>query len=604
VLRSRLLTAALLGAALVCVPLPVRADPAVMSGRVLDVGGAPIEGVAVLATEPGSVGPSLIAVTDASGVYSFGALSGDEYLLFFDGTAADHQSGWYSHLGDLAQYDPGLAGTIAPGPVKDVKLLPSYLTGRVLDASSSLPLEGVVVTATRPAGAPEGTATTDTAGVYRISPLMSDEYQLHFDGSAIGYGSGFPSGTTPYVVSEEGDSYTVAPGQMREVWLLAGASLSGRVLSGGAPLQGVVVSAVPVGGSPSYDVTDEAGLYAIGGLADIAHQLYFDGTGVHHQSGWYSDATRYTVADPASADVVYPGAVKDVWLIKSYLAGRVFDVLSSAPLDGVVVTAAPPGAPVEGWATSDASGSYRITGLEGEEWQLHFDGSAVAHQSGWYSHLTRYADPGYGPGDTIAPGEVKDIFLFASFVSGQVLDAQSGNPVAGVTVAVGPPLGLAASTVTGSSGRFVVAGVTGDEFAVSFDGSAAGYEVGELAPAIGATSYVVPAGMGGTTVPGDLGEILIHPLSPSPPTILDVVSRAPGKVRLTFIAAAVGPDGGVTDDVVLTCTAPTGAVASAVYTRSGQTRGGFPSGPVACQAVARNASGSSPPSSFVMTSVR
>jgi carboxypeptidase family protein len=70
-----------------------------------------------------------------------------------------------------------------------------------------------------------------------------------------------------------------------------------------------------------------------------------------------------------------------------------------------------------------------------------------------------------------------------SFIRGTVVNSHTHNPVPGVAVTVRDPVSLdvVGSDTTNADGVYRVTGLTSDEYAIKFNGSARGYETGFLA---------------------------------------------------------------------------------------------------------------------------
>ena len=95
---------------------------------------------------------------------------------------------------------------------------------------------------------------------------------------------------------------------------------------------------------------------------------------------------------------------------------------------------------------------------------------------------------------------------------GVVVDGTTGAGVGGVTVEALDPVDLtlvAGTDLTSGRGRFRIAGLTSDEYAVYVDGSGAGYESGYLS----CFGEIVPTyGEACTAGPGNVGTIILDPL--------------------------------------------------------------------------------------------
>lgn len=182
-------TAGLVAGMIAVPPVPARADTFTYSGTVVDYnGGAPLGGIVVEATAPGSVTPDATVTTAADGTWSFDG-DQEEYQLYFGG-GDDYQSGYRTCAG-LVTPDVGDACTVGPDSWP-TRLFATWAAGYILDASTGLGVPGAVVQARQADGLTViATDTTDAAGHYRVTGLAGDEISLYVDGSPVGYSSGW-----------------------------------------------------------------------------------------------------------------------------------------------------------------------------------------------------------------------------------------------------------------------------------------------------------------------------------------------------------------------------------------------------------------------------
>jgi hypothetical protein len=70
-----------------------------------------------------------------------------------------------------------------------------------------------------------------------------------------------------------------------------------------------------------------------------------------------------------------------------------------------------------------------------------------------------------------------------SFIRGVVVNSHTHNPVSGIAVTVRDPVSLdpIGGDTTNANGVYKIDGLTSDEYAIKFNGSARGYETGYLA---------------------------------------------------------------------------------------------------------------------------
>ena len=184
-------------------------------------------------------------------------------------------------------------------------------------------------------------------------------------------------------------------------------------LNGGGPLAGVEVIATEPGvsGTAWSTTTDVNGDWSFDADAD-EYNLFFDG-GPDYQSG-YRSCSGYLVPDTGSACTVGPGFEITTTMIATYASGRILDGTTSAPVAGAVVTAfREDGTTMIGSDTTATDGTYRITGIEGDEIGLYVDGSSVGYGSGWFACAAGVVVPTFGEACTHAPGVDGDRYVDA-----------------------------------------------------------------------------------------------------------------------------------------------------------------------------------------------
>ncbi len=184
-------------------------------------------------------------------------------------------------------------------------------------------------------------------------------------------------------------------------------------LNGGGPLAGVEVTATEPGvNSTAWSTTTDAnGDWSFAADAEEYH-LFFD-VGADYQSG-YRSCSGYLVPDTESACTVGPGSEITTTMIATYASGRILDGTTTAPVAGAVVTAfREDGTTMISSDTTAADGTYRITGIDGDEIGLYVDGSLVEYGNGWFACPAGVVVPTFGEACTHAPGADGDRYIDA-----------------------------------------------------------------------------------------------------------------------------------------------------------------------------------------------
>ena len=132
---------------------------------------------------------------------------------------------------------------------------------------------------------------------------------------------------------------------------------------------------------------------------------------------------------------------------------------------------------------------------------------------------------------------------------GAVVDSSTGEPLGGVIVAATDVSGAPISGLSGTTtvdGKYMITGLTSDEYGLLVTGSGVGHETGYVAHTVGPHGHEVVAtwGEAGTYAPGVVGDIALDPLAgPSTTTIPTTAVPAttePGATPVT-VPGVVGP---------------------------------------------------------------
>lgn len=352
-------------------------------GRVVDHHGRPVQGAEVGVDREGFSTFYHTAETDADGVFRFSlvATRGESVSPF--------ASGYRIRVSDTGYFTTeqveGAEGDILHFAVDEVITLTVRLhpreaqwTGRVLDERGR-PVAGAAVAALGPGGSKVATATTDELGRYRLIRVPAAGFAAY---QVVAEASGNFAARLP--VRDIADLAETLPDL---VLAPATAALTGRVTGPtGAPLSGVKVRAdvhgaaagtapapAPSAAPQSFAaVTDVDGRWRLTGLpVGATANLTVDGG-----PDWFQVTPAPVYLAPGVEEQ------RDVALFPATacLSGRVA-ATPGRPLAGVQVRLFREGAGIVATAVTDASGTYRLTGL--------------ATLSGWY--LAQVDLPGYRP---------------------------------------------------------------------------------------------------------------------------------------------------------------------------------------------------------------
>jgi hypothetical protein len=134
---------------------------------------------------------------------------------------------------------------------------------------------------------------------------------------------------------------------------------------------------------------------------------------------------------------------------------------------------------------------------------------------------------------------------------GTVVDAYTGDPLAGATVTptdeAGAPIS-ALAVVTAANGAYAITGLTSDEYGLLVNGAPIGHQSGYVALTVGPHGHTVVAtwGAAATYAPGVIGDIALDPLAMPTTTVpqsstTSTTAPVAGLAPATTAPAVIGP---------------------------------------------------------------
>jgi hypothetical protein len=181
----------------VVAPPPATAG-AVITGTVIQYGGAPVPGTTVRlhADEAGAPGAVIdTTTTNADGEFVLSpTIDADHWVEVVRNSMV--QGGYVSDAPtgpSWVQEDPANATPVTPGTALGrVLALPSFISGVVVNAANGNRLRGIAVNIREVThlSAIVGSDTTDTNGFFRI-PIFGEDFALRLNGSARGFETGW-----------------------------------------------------------------------------------------------------------------------------------------------------------------------------------------------------------------------------------------------------------------------------------------------------------------------------------------------------------------------------------------------------------------------------
>ena len=261
--------------------------------------------------------------------------------------------------------------------------------------------------------------------------------------------------------------------------LTTGATISGRVTDAatGRPIAKADVNADSSGeGSNVWTQTAEDGSYFLSGLAPAGYRVQAKGDGYIEQV--FDDQTAWD-----RADLVFVGedsehtGIDFALKIGGTITGRVIDQATGRPVVNVGVGAENAGDGPSNWTTADRDGRYALTGIAPGAYRI----KASAQEKGYIEVF--YPDtPYWDDADLVLVSGTEDVagIDFAlrqgAILSGRVTDAQTGQPVARLSVGAhseeGGPGGFGQ---TRFDGVYTIEGLAPGRYVIKVEGDDLGY---------------------------------------------------------------------------------------------------------------------------------
>ncbi len=280
--------------------------------------------------------------------------------------------------------------------------------------------------------------TTDQDGRYEFGELYAFHVKIQVRAPSF---SRLASTYWPdaYSFATAGTLRVAASGSTADVDLPVGGSISGRVVDArsGAPILGARVLA-HVDAPPGWEPVGSAGLapgpgqFVIDGVPPVPVALEARaGPGSNHLGQWYAGVGSF-----GAAQRVQPGTSGLVIALPEggQVSGVVRDDLGGAvPGAAVTIVGCPGLCPMS--TRADDSGAYRINGIPaGPGLRAYADAAAAGLLGGWYTAPGQSGDSTFDLGSGQELGDVDFALTAGALAFGRVLDAQTGEPISGVSV--------------------------------------------------------------------------------------------------------------------------------------------------------------------------
>lgn len=396
--------------------------------------------------------------TDANGIYSQ-LLPVGNYKFDYYSSSTPYVEQWYDSAADFSH-----AATVSvTGPVtlNNVVMTPGgSISGNVSDSLG--PLVSMRVDAVDPVTYNTISSTyTDVSGNYIISGLaVGNSYDIYFNGNSSYAGQWYNN------VSNVGSAVPVAVGTSGiNAILTATGTISGTVTDSSLMgIGGISVGAFdPVTGNGVASTvtvfTPSPGSYTLTGLpVGNSYYIYFWGNS-SYPGQWYPGAVNMS---GAALVAVGQTGVNAMLLDSGAISGTVTD--GTNPIENIWVFACDVNGCNYGGST-DASGSYTITGIPSGSYSVGFQGDYLGYTNQSLAAPVTVSAPAATTG-------IDAVLVLGGTISGNVRASATGLPLNNVSVtATCTVTGATYSASTDANGNYTIAGVPAGNYNVLYDSS-------------------------------------------------------------------------------------------------------------------------------------
>lgn len=436
----------------------------------------PLGGICVNANNfSGSV--SAFASTRSDGHYRVIGLTGGRYQLQFSpgcGNNGNYTSVTLTAHTTAAHQTGNVNAVLQPGAT-----IQGTITG-----SGGKPLPGICFEIDTANNA-SGYDGFDTNGTYSIDQLSAGQYQVGFYGGCGNRGSYAPywyqnqpsESTASWLKVTTGDVVTIdAP-------MLPGATITGKVTSGGNALSGVCVDASPQSDAEQDVFASTAGstrhgTYTIANLEPGQYLISFGCGYGRYAEQWYPGApdpgTADLVSAPAGRTANINAALQPGGIIKGVVTGQAGHPLpgvcvvavntkdNASASGGVLVAFAGFGGAVGDLGITGSRGTYQISGLAAGRYQVSFSPCNGSQ---------RYAEQSHRGNVTVRAGKttsgVDGHLAAGGTISGHVTGG--GKSLRNICViAASQSSGAIGGAVTGKAGTYTIPALSSGRYTVEF----------------------------------------------------------------------------------------------------------------------------------------
>ena len=393
--------------------------------------------------------------TDFEGRYTLRGLAPGAYVV----RTRDYQRGYIlEFFNDSPKFDLAdpitVDGADAIDGIDFQLKLGAIISGRVIDADTGDPIADANIYASLIDGRGNAWTNTDSGGRYTLPGVPSGAVDIRVQ--AHGY-------------IEEHLRLRVEGAERltgADIELGTGASISGRVVDAetGVPISRVHVRVETNNGDCcNGSDTDFDGRYEIAGLAPGTYFVKAEGGRGGYMGVFYGGALDWDGATPVTVTRTSPATGIDFQLeLGTSITGRVVDAETGQPVSRVHVFAdANTGRGGGNGSDTDFDGRYEISGLAPGTYFVKAEGERRGYMRVYYGGALGWNGATPVTVTRTSPATGIDFQLdTGTSITGRVVDAETGQPVAGAEVYAGPEdQGQMSWSRTDGEGRYVLRGL-------------------------------------------------------------------------------------------------------------------------------------------------
>jgi hypothetical protein len=458
-----------------------------ISGTVVaDGSGAPLAGICVNAPFAASNSSLFRVTTGADGTYVIAGMAPASYKLRFEDCVSpiDYATEHYDNKADFGTGNTLVVTSgVTTSGINAALAIGGSVSGTVVADGTGIPLSGICVDVSLPAGGFIGRATSGAGGAYVLSGVAAGSYKVRFEDcvAPLDYAAEYYDNKPDFGA---GNLVAVTAGATTSgvnAGLAIGGRISGTVVAEGTgtPLSGICVSAPhPVSGSSIFRVTTGAdGTYLISGLAPGSHKVKFEDcvSPIDYAVEYYDNKGDFSSGNLVSVSAgATTSGVNAALALGGRMTGTVVADAGGGPLAGICVS---PFSSVTGNSLfriqTANDGTYTVAGVPVGTYKVKFEDcvSPLDYAAEYFDNTLSFS------GATIvsvtAGGTTAGVnagLAIGGRISGTVVADGTGAPIGGICVSAFNSTGTSIfRQSTAADGTYLINGLAAGNYRIRFE---------------------------------------------------------------------------------------------------------------------------------------